>query len=339
VANPVLHLHVGPHKTGSTYLQKRLRENRDRLAAAGWRYPEVGMSAFGHHEVVNLYRGWRLAEADRIAAGLADLAAGSDNLLLSSENLVFLDAAQLARLRDTFPRHRVTVSFFYRSLAEIWPSHWQELIKHGEWLPFVDYLATVMGVRDRFDARVVDPLVQLDKLAAVFGREALAVIPYNAVRDDGGDLMPVFLAEALGLDLALPGGDEAVNRSFAPETIEMIRLLNERFFAEHGRLPGIGLRERYRTGQARFEAAGFDGFRAGFARHAEAFALGAGNAVQAAAEQRLLAAFGDRIPGGRPLHGAEKPPRQLLAAPRHWTAAAGCGEIVAAIYAEVARAP
>jgi hypothetical protein len=47
------------------------------------------------------------------------------------------------------------------------------------------------------------------------------------------------------------------------------------------------------------------------------------------------------IPGGGRIEadGCEKPPRRLLAAPRHWTAAAGCGEIVAAIYAEVARAP
>jgi hypothetical protein len=347
VARPVLHLHVGPHKTGSTYLQKALSANRDRLAAAGWLYPEEGTSGFGHHEVVNLHRGWRLPDAAGLAAGLAGLAGRGDaNLLLSSENFVFLTAAQLAGLRDGFPRHRVGVSFVYRSLAEVWPSHWQELVKHGEWLPFHDYLATVLGARDRFDASVVDPLVQLEKLAGVFGRENLVVIPYNAVTDGGGDLLPAFLAAALGLELELPGGNAAVNPSLPPETIEMIRLLNERFFAEHGRLPGIGLRERYRRGQARFEAAdgpggpgGFAGFRAAFARHAEPFALAAGNPLQAAREAALLAAFGDRIAGGRGLHGAEKPARRLLAAPRHWTAAAGCGEIVAAIYAEVAQAP
>jgi hypothetical protein len=340
VARPVLHLHVGPHKTGSTYLQQTLRANRDRLAAAGWLYPEAGMSGFGHHEVVNLHRGWRLPDGAGLAAELAGLAGREDtNLLLSSENFVFLTAAELAGLRDGFPRHRVGVSFVYRSLAEVWPSHWQELIKHGEWLPFHDYLASVLGVRDRFDASVVDPLAQLEKLAAVFGRENLVVIPYNAVTDAGGDLVPVFLAEGLGLALDLPGGNAAVNPSLPPETIEMIRLLNERFFAEHGRLPGIGLRERYRRGQARFEGGDFAGFRAAFARHAEPFELAAGNPLQAAREAALLAAFGDRIAGGRRLHGAEKPARRLLAAPRHWTAAAGCGEIVEAIYAAVARAP
>ena len=301
VAKPVLHLHVGPHKTGSTYLQKRFRDNRGRLAEAGYLYPEVGMSAFGHHEVVNLYRGWALPEAERITAGLAELAAGETNLLLSSENFIFLSENQLARLRDAFPGHTITVSFVYRSLAEIWPSHWQELIEHGEWLPFLDYLATVMGALDRFDAGVVDPLVQLNKLAAVFGWESLVVIPYNSVSDAGGDLLPVFLADALGLAVTLPGTNEAVNRSRTPETVEMIRLLNARFFAEHGKLPGIALRQRYLAERTHFEEGeGFIAFREAFAGNAQSFNLAPDNAVQVAREQALLAAFGERIPWRAP---------------------------------------
>jgi len=292
------------------------------------------MSAFGHHQVVNFYRHWSLPEVKNLSTELSELSHRDDtNILLSSENFVFLDEEQLARLRDSFPHHTVTISYFYRSAAELWPSHWQELIKHGEWLPFADYLATVMGVLDRFDATVVDPLAQLSKFAAVFGRENLSVFPYNAITDGGSDLLPVFLAEGLGLDPILPGGNEAVNSSFAPETIEMIRLLNERFFLEHGQLAGTDLRQRYLLGQRRFDGDALATFGEAFTAHAQTFDLGPDNGIQRACEDTLLTTFADRIVGGPRLYGETKGARKrVLAAPRYWAAAAGCDEIAANIY-------
>lgn len=328
-----LHLHVGPHKTGSTYLQKQLFTGREQLSDAGWLYPDTGISAFGHHDVVNLYRKWILPHSQKLTSELQELSFRDDrNILLSSENFVFLNREQLARLRDGFPRHTVSVSYFYRSAAEIWPSHWQELIKHGEWLPFGDYLATVMGVLNRFDATVVDPLAQLTKFADVFGRENLTVFPYNAIRDGGGDLVPVFLAEGLGLGPILPSGNEAVNSSLAPETVEMIRQLNERYFMAHGTLPGTRLRQRYLLDQGLFEGDTFTPFREAFATHAQAFDLSPDNAIQRAREEILLTTFADRIVGHPRLHGEKRSAKRVLAVPRHWAAAAGCSQIVAAIY-------
>jgi hypothetical protein len=49
-------LHIGPQKTGSTYIQKYCFENRHHLLSLGVNYPTAGrlehVSPYGHHEAV-----------------------------------------------------------------------------------------------------------------------------------------------------------------------------------------------------------------------------------------------------------------------------------------------
>lgn len=47
-----LYIHVGPHKTGTTSIQRGLVANREALKALGYHYPEVGFIYDGHHNLV-----------------------------------------------------------------------------------------------------------------------------------------------------------------------------------------------------------------------------------------------------------------------------------------------
>nr|MBX2824950.1 hypothetical protein [Gammaproteobacteria bacterium] len=44
-------LHIGRHKTGTTAIQKFLRENPELLESANYCYPDFGIRGFGHHEL------------------------------------------------------------------------------------------------------------------------------------------------------------------------------------------------------------------------------------------------------------------------------------------------
>ena len=47
---------VGPHKTGSTYLQVNLAKQRKELRDRGWIYPKAGTSGdFGHHDLAHSF--------------------------------------------------------------------------------------------------------------------------------------------------------------------------------------------------------------------------------------------------------------------------------------------
>lgn len=82
-------IHIGTHKTGTTYLQNRLAASRKILARHGIVYPDYGPSA--HHALIahwnNLPHGYRVAgDPDRAWCELARCYSKSDKtLLLSSE--------------------------------------------------------------------------------------------------------------------------------------------------------------------------------------------------------------------------------------------------------------
>ena len=45
-------IHAGPHKTGTSYIQQRLTDNRDFLRQSGWIYPSIGtMGTEGQHVI------------------------------------------------------------------------------------------------------------------------------------------------------------------------------------------------------------------------------------------------------------------------------------------------
>ena len=98
-------LHAGPHKTGSTALQRALHGSRRQLAERGVIYPDRGLLNLGHHGAVNWARGWGGPAIDP-----ADVLRGTGDatVILSSENVnVLLDVTGEARSRSISARSDV----------------------------------------------------------------------------------------------------------------------------------------------------------------------------------------------------------------------------------------
>jgi hypothetical protein len=93
-----LHLHAGPHKTASTYLQARLHANRPTLEREGLRYPTPWRERSHRHLARTLQAG-RFQALERL---LSQQRRWSGDLLLSAEHFVPLirDPQLLAALRQ-----------------------------------------------------------------------------------------------------------------------------------------------------------------------------------------------------------------------------------------------
>ncbi|GAA1731112.1 hypothetical protein GCM10009809_28290 [Isoptericola hypogeus] len=282
-------IHVGPHKTGSTYIQKQLRENAAVLAEHGVSYPDLKSPVYGHGALARRLRGWGPPVTAEEMEALTD----QPTLVLSSENFVLLSEEQLRHLRATLAGHDITVVFTLRSLTKTLPSHWQETVKHGNPQTYLEYLARIHGWLEGSYEQVI-PSTQLAKLAAVFGRDDLRLISY----ENSEDLFETFGRVVLGTTSPVFAGDGArVNPSYSAERVELVRQLNRRFHSAHkGRTPGRHLRMAYTESSGAFEAsAQFQAFAAAFGEVAMTIRLADSDPFIQAEASRVDAAYGDLV--------------------------------------------
>lgn len=138
-------LHIGPPKTGTTYLQSILRQNRQALRRAGVLVPD-SRPGF-HFEAASDLRGrarrpgsGRRVEGgawDRLAADVRDWPGTS---VVSSEWLAFSDDDQVARAARSFDPVEVNVVLTLRDLGRLVPAVWQEQVKNGKDFTMSEFL-------------------------------------------------------------------------------------------------------------------------------------------------------------------------------------------------------
>ena len=126
-------VHVGPSKTGTTYLQSSLYHTRNALQQHGIAYPPNWWKkkAVYHHEAL----------VNKIAAGgdavleqsFADLNASDLKMVvLSSEGFPTLSRADLERFRDLLGGNAVEIVYYCRRWSDRLPSAWQQVVKRWQ---------------------------------------------------------------------------------------------------------------------------------------------------------------------------------------------------------------
>lgn len=82
-----LYIHVGPHKTGTTTIQRGLVSNKAALQDMGYHFPDVCFNYNGHHNLVNDLTG--SDDFKDWLGGLPEIAeyarSYDDHMILSSE--------------------------------------------------------------------------------------------------------------------------------------------------------------------------------------------------------------------------------------------------------------
>jgi hypothetical protein len=214
-------LHIGPHKTGSTYIQKVFSENRNRLLSVGVRYPDIGLNGhYGQHDLVEKIKN---LDAGPLMQYMADFI-GPETNFISSENFDRLNADEVKKLGQalagllTEPAS-LGIIYYHRNYGDLLPSCWQEEVKHGSIASFHEFI--LPHVLRPFASNLINPAVVLDLYAHVFGRDRITVVDYDRAKDNL--LQPIF--QLLGIDLDAVA-NEIVNSSLKVELVEILRALN-----------------------------------------------------------------------------------------------------------------
>lgn len=227
-----LYIHIGAPKTGTTFLQKVLFENRDRLAASnGVLYPEVNLRGYGHHDLAYLLSGGYPAYAKAQPRSLAELegdlhraAAGHNGpMLLSSENFFLYPAPQALRrvlevcgVLDRF----IPVIVVYLRRQDLAHESWynQRVKAQGETRQFA---ACVWAYRDLWDYDA-----RLAQWEEVFGKDAVRARIYDEAWPGNGGLLPDFL-DAVDMPGVLHSpASTTVNTNLNRDLLAFQRLVN-----------------------------------------------------------------------------------------------------------------
>jgi hypothetical protein len=285
-------LHVGPHKTGTSYLQEAFVRTRPLLAGRGVLYPAT-WGRIAHHGLPELLRSG--ADA-RLARQFAELGmAGYPTVLISVEGLATLPRAAIERLRALIgPDNPVRVVFYARSWADRLPSHWKQATREGGTQSLPEYL--YQRVAQPSGSLLVNFGAGLRACAEVFGPEALAIVSYDHVITERRDLFAHFAATFLDWPdppaLDLP----PVNVSPGAAETEVTRALNGLEQARAGAPPGRATATAM-SGLLLRRAAELIGpdLREALAAHATTAVLNEESVQLAALHRQLHAEFGHAV--------------------------------------------
>ncbi|MGH3472829.1 MAG: hypothetical protein ACRDPG_12415 [Nocardioidaceae bacterium] len=148
-APEVVHLHIGLHKTGTTYLQNLMRANRDRMRAQGVEFtggPGEPVQAFA---VLDLQGRRPRGTKDARVPGSWDAlvrsvnTCGLDAALISEERLSLCSPRQARKAVAAFPDSQVHVVVTVRDLARVAVSAWQEEVKNDQTWTWQEFVSSI----------------------------------------------------------------------------------------------------------------------------------------------------------------------------------------------------
>ncbi|MBC3764924.1 hypothetical protein [Neptunicella marina] len=227
-----LYLHVGPHKTGTTLIQKFLLDNQSHLFKKNVVYPKRFQKIFGHHEFREL-----IAER-KLTQEIVDFFDEEHDFILSSEDFISLNKDDFSYLKDSIKSKNIVVLFSWRRASFKLYSIWQEVIKHGGTESFFSYYHEHLARPGASQMLSAD--LKLNMFSNVFGLRNIRILDYDASADNNSLLQDFISLTGMSWQ---PGfvtpeqNADAVNRSMDITDIEIIRALNQRFkvlFDIHG---------------------------------------------------------------------------------------------------------
>lgn len=243
----VLFLHIGPHKTATTYLQKMFCDLRDALRERDVDYPEQGLFLYGHHEIAQeLLKG----TTQRLTNALQTSQAR--RVLLSSENFDGLTEAGVDKLLAAVPSDwQVKVIYCVRRPDEVLVSTWKEEVKHGHSDPLSHFLfASMLGAQR---SHAINHIPLLKNFAARIGPKNVQVFSYDRLSEEGADVFEFLLSECFSIS-DLKGSRDLVNGPMPTERIELVRALNVIHNRRTGWAPGNMVQETYSRHRGSMEA-------------------------------------------------------------------------------------
>lgn len=237
---PRVVLHVGLPKTGTTYLQTLMAENRDRLRESGVLYPFVRPGAMFHGAVEVRGSAAKFGLSDDQVAGawaaVCERALSYDGLaVISHEVLAGATTAQVRRALAPLAGADVRVVVTARDLGRQATAHWQEEVKLGATWSFAGFereqLRADSGPDDGPDAGGVRPhFWHAQDFADCLRRWSLpGHLVVGPAPGAGPEVLWRRFADACGFDPSvLDPAAAPANPSLGTAEIALLRAVNER---------------------------------------------------------------------------------------------------------------
>jgi hypothetical protein len=203
-------IHVGGHKTGTSYLQAMFDQNRDLLAQHGIYYPHIGPNNAHHALAAHWINIGDIPDSFYGEAGAMGLwtaltkryADAPGTLFLSAENFTRIrperiDMAELAGLLSAFEDVRVVYTM--RRQTDTVQSLWMQIAKTRRAAVLRGYVETALEHR-RGGGIPIDYSSVYTHLREGFTPEQIYLIDYSAMKRAPGGIVGTFL-RLLGSDL------------------------------------------------------------------------------------------------------------------------------------------
>lgn len=243
-----LYLHVGPHKTGTTLIQKTMLDNQGLLLQQGVFYPKNFVTIFGHHDFRNKIQDEAITDEDVLF-----LEHTEKNVLLSSEDFISLNEKNFRYLKQRLSNFDIEIIYSWRRGNKKMFSIWQEYVKHGGQDTFFEYHFPHLA-RPATSA-MLSPDIKLQSFARVFGKNKVKIIDYDAAAE-ADNLLELFFSIIQVSDtkeFKIPLQDEnASNKSLKYYESELLRALNT-FFAVNKEISGSQVRIAFNEHRAKLD--------------------------------------------------------------------------------------
>lgn len=250
-------LHVGPRKTGTSYVQATLWDNVDRLAEQGFWLPLD--SARDQLEATSHGRDgwWTTGRENELWTRLLDEVATRPGVaLVSSELLGVASPEEIEAMLAGFVGVRVDVVFGVRSLGRAIPAMWQQWVRARADLTYDDWLVELRDNSAHGFWKTQDPGRLVNRWLAELPHDQIHALIVPGPDSGPGELWDRF-ASAVGLE---PTGfvtpQTNVNESLGLAQAELLRRINAAFDPDLSRAEYATRVRRNFTGRVLIGASG-----------------------------------------------------------------------------------
>lgn len=225
------YIHIGVPKSGTTFLQKVLTDNRNLLLERGMLYPAASLRGYGHHDIAFMladgYPDWATSQPhsleELIESLKVEVTEHAGPVLLSSENFyLYPEPEKLHKVLSEaglLKNRRAVIIVYLRRQDDAHESWYNQTIKAQA------YTHTPQESVESFFG-LWDYQAELERWANVFGRQNMLVRPYEKSQFIGGSLLSDFAKQ---IDLTLDGfviSNARVNTGLNRDALEFQRLIN-----------------------------------------------------------------------------------------------------------------
>lgn len=221
-----IYVHIGAPKSGTTFIQTLLWENKELLADHGTLLP--GTRRYDHVEIANYVRSSK--PFPRAAATWhrinEEIRSWPGAVILSNEWFTLATAEQVRHFIETLRPAEVHIVFTARNFVHTVPAAWQEMLKLGGGQSFEEFYTAFEESRaGRWGWKTIDPSIILPVWTDSVPTEQVHVITVPP-RSLGSAVLWERFARVCGLDASLFSTHSAfVNESVGAESARLLELI------------------------------------------------------------------------------------------------------------------